>query len=112
MAVTRIATSSLKTLNKSDSFLNGNAAYKPTDYESIQTVNLTGSQSSITFSSIPGTYKHLQIRGVLRGDRANTGEIVGVQFNGDTTAANYASHRLIGDGTNAGGGPQSTGAYS
>jgi hypothetical protein len=81
-------------------------------YESIQTVILTGSQSSISFSSIPSTYKHLQIRGILRGDRANTGEVVGVQFNGDTNSANYVSHRLVGDGTSAGAGPQATGTYS
>jgi hypothetical protein len=86
--------------------------YNQSDYESIQTVTLTGSQSSISFTSIPSTYKHLQIRGILRGDRANTGEIVGVQYNGDTTSANYVSHRLIGDGTNAGAGPQGSGSYS
>ena len=83
-----------------------------TAYESIQTVTLTGSQSSISFSSIPSTYKNLQIRGVLRGDRANTGEIVGVQFNGDTSTSNYLSHRLIGDGTNAASASQATGTYS
>ena len=81
-------------------------------YESIQTVSLTGNQSSITFSSIPSTYKHLQIRGILRGDRANTGEIVGVQYNGDTTTSNYVSHRLIGDGTNAAASSQASGTYS
>jgi hypothetical protein len=81
-------------------------------YESIQTVSLTSSQSSISFSSIPSTYKHLQIRGILRGDRASTGEIVGVQFNGDTSSSNYVSHRLIGDGSNPGGSSQAAGTYS
>lgn len=31
-------------------------------YESISTVSLTGSQSTIAFNSIPQTYKHLEIR--------------------------------------------------
>ena len=80
--------------------------YNQSDYESIATVTLSSSQSSISFTSIPSTYKHLQVRGILRGDRANTGEIVGVQYNGDTTSANYVSHRLTGDGTIMGAGPQ------
>jgi hypothetical protein len=83
-----------------------------TSYESIATVTLSSSQSSISFTSIPSTYKHLQIRGILRGDRANTGEIVGVQYNGDTTTANYVSHRLTADGTTMGAGPQGAGTYS
>ena len=90
----------------------GGATVVPNSYESIQTVSLSGSQSTISFTSIPSTYKHLQVRGILRGDRANTGEIVGVQFNGDTTTSNYVSHRLIGDGTNAGSAPQTAGTYS
>jgi hypothetical protein len=46
----------------------------PTAYESIASLNGTGSNTSWTFSSIPSTYKHLQIRGVLReaaGGNAN-----------------------------------------
>jgi hypothetical protein len=33
-------------------------------YESIQTVTVSTATPSITFSSIPATYKHLQIRGL------------------------------------------------
>jgi hypothetical protein len=67
-------------------------------YESISTITVGSAVSSVTFSSIPSTYKHLQIRvmGLFSvADRGTT-----MQFNGDT-AANYAWHRLIGNGTAA-----------
>jgi hypothetical protein len=57
--------------------------------------------STITFSSIPSTYTHLQIRGIVR----NTGYSGGgaeqgmkMQFNSDT-GSNYLTHGLIGNGT-------------
>lgn len=113
MAITRIATSSLKTLNKYDSFLGGNTAFDPSSFISITTVNVgSGGSSSISFTSIPSTYKHLQIRGILRGSRASGNDILGIQFNGDSTAANYVSHRLIGDGTNAASSYTNSGSYS
>lgn len=66
--------------------------------ESIATVSVgSGGASSIEFTSIPGTYQHLQIRYVLRGDRSGGFTNVQVQFNGDT-GANYARHLLRGDG--------------
>ena len=71
-------------------------------YESIATsVVGGGGSSSITFSSIPSTFKHLQIRGIARNTSAGT-SINGIftQFNSDT-AANYSRHNLIGDGASA-----------
>jgi hypothetical protein len=44
------------------SLLAGNAAYDPAGFFLIQRVAGTGSSDTITFSSIPQTYKHLQIR--------------------------------------------------
>ena len=82
-------------------------------YESIATVTVgSGGSSSISFSSIPSTYKHLQIRGILRGSRASGNDILGIQFNGDTTSSNYGSHRLIGDGASAAASFQATSTYS
>lgn len=69
----------------------------PTSYESIATVTATGSQSTLTFSSIPGTYKHLQIRGIAN-DGSDNGIVL--RFNSDT-GANYTQHRLSGNGTSA-----------
>lgn len=60
--------------------------------------------SSITFSSIPSTYTHLQIRIMGRSDRATTTDVVKLNFNSDS-GANYTEHDLYGDGSsvNAGG---------
>ena len=58
--------------------------------------------SSITFSSIPSTYTHLQIRAIARTDRASEGDALGMQFNGDTSN-NYSRHQLNGDGSSASG---------
>lgn len=84
-------------------------------YESIATVTVgAGGSSSISFSSIPNTYKHLQIRGIVRGNRSSGNDILSIQFNGDTTTTNYYGHRLFGDGANAGAGVQtsSSGFYA
>lgn len=59
-------------------------------FESISTVTLNSTTSSITFSSFPSTYKHLQIRGVSAGDQ---NVAVRLRFNGDT-ASNYVYHGL------------------
>lgn len=66
-------------------------------YELISTVFGTGSTSTVTFTSIPQTYKHLQVRFASNANYLN-GSNPWMQFNGDT-AANYAWHVLSSDGT-------------
>ena len=67
MAVTKISNSGIKTgVLKYDSMLAGNAAYDPAATWLIQRVNGTGSSTAITFSSIPQTYQHLQIRAIMK----------------------------------------------
>jgi len=59
----------------------------------------SGGAADVTFSSIPSTYTHLQIRGLAR---IVTGGQAGViQFNGDTTTTNYYQHGIeaLGSGT-------------
>jgi len=70
-------------------------------FESIATVTLTSTQSSITFSSIPSTYTHLQLR--YSGLSNNMGTQF-MEINGDTSTANYRTHFLVGNGTTASGG--------
>ena len=53
--------------------------------------------ANIEFTSIPSTYKHLQIRAIARG---SDGGGIYTQFN-SSTAANYSSHNINGDGTTA-----------
>ena len=57
--------------------------------------------SSVSFTNIPGTYTHLQIRAIARTTRANQEDNVQIRFNSDS-AGNYASHVLYGDGATAG----------
>lgn len=67
-------------------------------YESIATVLVgSGGASSITFSSIPSDYDHLQIRGFAR---TSTGAWLATQINGDTSTG-YASHAIWGNGSSA-----------
>jgi hypothetical protein len=85
---------SVKNKTRSGSLLIGNPPFIPTSFESIQTI--TGSGSSLSFTSIPSTYKHLQIRGISRD---GSDSAVVAQFNGDTSTSNYAQHRLYGNGS-------------
>lgn len=64
------------------------------DYESIAAV-LVGSAgaSSITFSNIPQTYKHLQIR--VNYSANTTNDNTHIRFNGDTSAS-YSWHEMYG----------------
>ena len=70
-------------------------------FESIQTVTVgSGGQSSISFTSIPSTYTHLQIRGLVRTNRATNPDGLFIKFNSDS-GTNYAWHDLNGDGASA-----------
>jgi len=77
------------------------------DYESISTVTVGGGgTSTITFSSIAATYKHLQIRYIARTNRASFPDYLNMRFNSDS-ATNYSAHLLSGNGSAA-----SASAYS
>ena len=70
------------------------------NFISLQTVNVgSGGVGSITFTSIPTTYTHLQIRGIVQTNRATYGIDEGyLTFNGDS-GSNYAYHYMYGDGS-------------
>ena len=70
-------------------------------YDSIQTVTVgSGGQATVSFTSIPATYTHLQIRAIVRTARASTADYLYVRYNSDT-ATNYSAHEVAGDGTSA-----------
>jgi len=72
-------------------------------YESISTVTVgSGGTSTITFSSIPATYKHLQLRASCKvsGTAADFPDFM-IRFNSDSTYTNYFSHQIGGDGSSA-----------
>ena len=67
-------------------------------YDSIQTVTVgSGGASEVNFTSIPGTYKHLQIRGIFRGASGGL-DLNQFRINSDT-GSNYATHLLQGNGS-------------
>ena len=68
------------------------------DFESIATVSVSSATSPIDFTSIPGTYSHLQIRCIGRGTVAQGEMQIFVRFNSDS-GSNYAAHLLRGDGS-------------
>lgn len=61
----------------------------------ISSVTTSGSQSTVTFSSIPGTYKHLQIDYICRDTASGSGLIgLWLQMNSDNTSSNYTSEQF------------------
>jgi hypothetical protein len=83
-------------LNNISGFLGG--ALPPVgDYESIEThVVGSGGTSSISFTTIPSTYKHLQIRAIAR--MSSSAENMSLRFNGDS-GNNYNSHFIEASGS-------------
>lgn len=75
-----------------------------TSFDSIATVTVgAGGSSTITFSSIPSTYTHLQLRISARTDRnTSTGDFYSIRFNSDSGANYIVGHQLYGDGSTAG----------
>lgn len=107
-----IATSSVAKgvwrLDEQWSYKKANTWPLPETFALIQTQTVgAGGTGTITFSSVPQNYKHLQVRGMFLA--ASGSGYLGLRFNGDT-AANYSEHYLYGDGASAasgGGGAQS-----
>ena len=66
-------------------------------WDSIATLAPTGTGTA-SFTSIPGTYKHLQIRATVKNTAATTSEYgLTLRFNSDT-GSNYSQHLLLGAG--------------
>jgi len=70
----------------------------PSSFESIETATPSG--SSVSFTSIPSTYAHLQIRYLARDNASGTLRDMNLRFNNDT-GSNYAFHFLRGSGSAA-----------
>jgi hypothetical protein len=87
--------------------INSDGAQPVGDYQSIATTTVgAGGSASITFSSIPATYQHLQIRVMCQ---INIGDAdFGIRFNSDT-GSNYSKHQIY---TYGSGAPLATGTAS
>ena len=113
MANTKFSTSSINQgLVKSRSMLVGNTAFIPSIYDSISTVTVgSGGASEVSFTSIPATYTHLQVRGLGRTTQNSTGaDDLLLNFNSDTST-NYSYQDLTGDGVSASTSAQSSIAF-
>lgn len=73
-------------------------------YESIVTYSNINGLNTVTFSSIPQTYKHLQIR---TSTVATTDGYIESRFNSDS-GSNYAWHILTGEGSATGASAQTS----
>lgn len=77
----------------------GGAAAAAGDFQSIATVTVgAGGSSTITFSSIPSTFTHLQIRALVRTNRSAGVDIMSMRMNG-VTSNSYSDHLVYGDGS-------------
>ena len=71
------------------------------DYEHIETQTVgAGGAASVTFNSIPGTYKHLEIRAITRQTSNSAASDLTMRFNADS-GSNYAWHQIYGSGSAA-----------
>jgi hypothetical protein len=91
--------------NQIAGLLTGGVTASLTDYESIATVTVgSGGQSAVTFSSISGSYTHLQIRGMTKN--TSTVEDSVLSFNGNSIGRR---HYLYGTGSATGSGSEANG---
>ena len=73
----------------------------PNTFYLLASQTLTGSASTVSFSSIPSGYTDLKIVASIRTNQASAIDGVKVRFNGDTTVGNYIGRRVYGDGASA-----------
>lgn len=81
MSVRFFSTSSIKTGVKGSDFWDGTTTLLTYDFDSIATATPSGSQS-YTFSSIPQTYKHLQLSWLVYGGNADAS--ITIRLNGNS----------------------------
>lgn len=98
MSIARVKASSLtQGLPKKKDILAGNDPIYAGSYESIATVTVgVGGSTTVQFTSIPSTYKHLQVRGIIRLSEAAIDNWATVSGNSIAIG-----HSLIGSGTAA-----------
>lgn len=66
----------------------------PSNFFKIATVTASGGETSLSFTSIPSTYKHLQVRVIYRDTASASGSASAtVNFNNDS-GANYDFHQV------------------
>ena len=79
--------------------------------EAIATQYLEADAATVTFSGIPATYEHLQLRASLRSTELVNAMRLKINLNGDT-GTNYSNHNVRGSTSSATGYAQTGAAYS
>jgi hypothetical protein len=99
MGIRSLSAASISTGAKRSKFWDQSAVVVTSSYDSIATTTVgAGGVSSITFSSIPTTYTHLQLRCFVQASNASpTFETGKITINGNNLTKN---HYLYGDGSN------------
>jgi hypothetical protein len=95
VAVSSFSNSGIKSGSKRNKIWDQSAVEN--SFFSIATTTATGSTADVTFSDIPQTYTHLQLRMMIKGHTTNTNN-TRIQFNSDT-ATNYSWHYTRGTGS-------------
>lgn len=96
MGIRSLRTASISTGVKRSKVWDQSAVVENNAFESIATYAVgSTAQSVITFSSIPSTYKHLQIRAFARNNSSTTETSILVRLNGDASAANYRPRHML-----------------
>lgn len=80
----------------------------PTSYDSIATSSPTAA-NTITFSSIPSNYKHLQVRFLVN---QTDGSTMRLRLNGDSSTSSYTEHQLDTNGASVSAGGNGSGIVS
>jgi len=106
MAITNLSTSSLVSGVKRRRVWDQTAT---TDgFFQIATTTLNVAASTVTFSSIPADYTHLQIRASYQTSRGTYPlDKIFIRFNSDS-GSNYSCHNLKGDGSSASSGAENS----
>lgn len=71
-------------------------------YKALATLTLSGTDSEISFASIPNTYRDLIVVCSARTNTGSTSEPVRIRFNGDSTTGNYIRVSMSGSGSGSG----------
>jgi hypothetical protein len=73
-------------------------------YIALANITVSGTPSSVTFSSIPASVNGVSLRDlvvVFNGGATTSSKPLVVNYNGDATPANYSQVRMFGDGSAA-----------
>lgn len=95
-------TNTISTAAVANWFGNQFVALPPGSFESIATSTVSSNTTTVTFSSIPSTYQHLQVRAITRGNATLGGGASLIMYLNNDTGNNYSNHNMYGTGSAVG----------